>query len=124
MGPLIMSSEIVEEIVEPPKEVVDTALISSVEKYQELYEESIKDPEGFWGSLATKNFHWHTKWETVVDYNFNSDKVPIFSKWFVGAQTNLCYNALDRHVEAGHGDRVAVLWEGNDLGEDQKWTYS
>ena len=45
-------------------------------------------------------------------------------EWFVGAETNLSYNCLDRHVEAGHGDRVAFYWEGNDLNEDSKITYS
>ena len=45
-------------------------------------------------------------------------------EWFVGAETNLSYNCLDRHVEAGHGDRVAFYWEGNDLNEDCKITYS
>ena len=51
-------------------------------------------------------------------------KGPINISWFDGGVTNICYNALDRHVEAGNGDKVAFYWEGNDVGEDSKMTYS
>ena len=57
-------------------------------------------------------------------FNFDVRKGPVKIEWFVGAETNLSYNCLDRHVEAGHGDRVAFYWEGNDLNEDSKITYS
>lgn len=50
-------------------------------------------------------------------------KGPIYTKWFEGAQTNICYNAVDRHVEAGLGDKVAFYWEGNDVGADSVTTY-
>lgn len=56
-------------------------------------------------------------------YNFDVRKGPVKIEWFVGAETNLTYNALDRHVEAGHGDRVAFYWEGNDLNEQSVTTY-
>ena len=48
-------------------------------------------------------------------YNFNMDKGPISIEWFSGAETNIAYNCLDRHVEAGKGDKIAMYWEGNDL---------
>ena len=57
-------------------------------------------------------------------FNFDVRKGPVKIEWFVGAETNLSYNCLDRHVEEGHGDRIAFYWEGNDLGEDCKITYS
>ena len=57
-------------------------------------------------------------------FNFDVRKGPVKIEWFVGAETNLSYNCLDRHVEAGHGDRIAFYWEGNDLGEDCRITYS
>ena len=57
-------------------------------------------------------------------FNFDVRKGPVKIEWFVGAETNLSYNCLDRHVEAGHGERVAFYWEGNDLNEDCKITYS
>ena len=57
-------------------------------------------------------------------FNFDSRKAPVSVQWFIGAQTNLAYNCLDRNVETGHGERVAFYWEGNDLGEDSTTTYS
>ena len=57
-------------------------------------------------------------------FNFDSRKAPVSVQWFTGAETNLAFNCLDRHVEAGLGDRVAFFWEGNDLGEDSTTTYS
>jgi acetyl-CoA synthetase len=56
--------------------------------------------------------------------NFDVRAGPITSSWFTGASTNLAYNCLDRHVAAGHGDRIAFLWEGNDLGEERTVSYS
>lgn len=57
-------------------------------------------------------------------FNFDSRKAPVSVQWFTGAETNLAFNCLDRHVGAGLGDRVAFYWEGNDLGEDSTTTYS
>lgn len=59
----------------------------------------------------------------LLRYNFDVRKGPVKIEWFVGAETNLTYNALDRHVEAGHGDRVAFYWEGNDLNEQSVTKY-
>ena len=56
-------------------------------------------------------------------YNFDVRKGPVKVEWFVGAETSLAYNCVDRHVEAGHGDRVAFYWEGNDLNEQSVTTY-
>ena len=50
-------------------------------------------------------------------YNFNMDKGPVNIEWFIGAQTNLAYNCLDRHIEAGQGDKIAFYFEGNDIGQ-------
>lgn len=56
-------------------------------------------------------------------YNFDMRKGPISIKWFEGARTNLCYNCVDRHVAGGKKDKVALIWEGNDLGVQGTWTY-
>lgn len=61
--------------------------------------------------------------EEHISYNFDVRKGPIHVEYFKGGLTNICYNALDRHVAAGHGDRVCFLWEGNDLDQDRKMTY-
>lgn len=56
-------------------------------------------------------------------YNFDLDKGPISVEWYKGAQTNISYNCLDRHVKAGKGDKTAMFWEGNDLNVDDKISY-
>jgi acetyl-CoA synthetase len=89
----------------PPPEFTRTARIQSQEEYQKLYRESIDQPEQFWGRMA-EELHWFKKWDKVLEW-----KVP-FAKWFVGGKINAAYNCLDRQVEAGRGDKVAILWEG------------
>jgi acetyl-CoA synthetase len=105
----------------PPPSGLKGAYVDSIEQYQKMYDESIKDPDAFWGKIADE-FHWEKKWDKISDVNFDLDKGPVSIKWFLGAKTNLAYNCVDRHVKAGNGDRVAFLWEGND-GEEKKMTY-
>jgi acetyl-CoA synthetase len=62
--------------------------------------------------------------EEHISYNFDVRKGPISVEYFKGGLTNICYNALDRHVAAGNGNRVCFLWEGNDLDQDRKMTYA
>lgn len=91
--------------------------VESVEDYKALYEQSLNDPEAFWTKIA-EAFYWKKKWDgKVTESNFNVADGFIYAKWFEGAQTNLAYNCLDRHIEAGHGDRVAFYWEGNDVSD-------
>ena len=61
--------------------------------------------------------HYHCR------FNFDIRKGPVKIEWFMGAQTNLSYNCLDRHIEQGMGDRVAFYFEGNDLGQESTVTY-
>ena len=97
------------------QQYVDTgAHISSREQYEAMYSRSIADPAGFWRDIAVANFHWHT--EPDVDHhahNFDISKGPIFSEWFRGGRTNICYNCLDRHVAAGGR---AGAWSGAGAG--------
>ncbi len=74
--------------------------------YQQVYQRSLNDPESFWGEIADQ-FYWHKKWNKVLD-----DSNPPFFKWFVGGETNLCYNAIDRHVKNGLKETPALIWEG------------
>ncbi len=73
-----------------------------------VYEEADEDPEGWWASWAEK-LDWIEPWSQVLDW---SD--PPWAKWFAGGRLNASVNCLDRHVEAGNGDRVAFFWEGED----------
>ena len=106
----------------PPNETtypIGDAHVNSLEAYQERYAESIKDPEGFWANIAER-LTWFDKWETIRDYDFVKAQI----KWFEGGTLNACYNCLDRHVESGHGDETAIIWEGNDPTEDKTYSFN
>lgn len=106
----------------PPTETaypIGAAHVSSLEAYQTQYAESIQDPGAFWANIAER-LTWYQKWDTVRDYDFVNGEI----KWFEGGTLNACYNCLDRHVEAGHGDATAIIWEGNSPTEDKQFTYS
>ena len=106
----------------PPTETaypIDNAHVNSLGAYQARYAESVQDPEAFWATVAER-LTWYQKWHTVRDYDFVKGEI----KWFDGGTLNACYNCLDRHVEAGHGDATAVIWEGNDPSDDKTFSYN
>jgi len=86
-------------------------------KYQEIFQKSIQDPEGFWGEAA-RAIDWYKKWDRVLD-----DSNPPFYRWFPGAEMNTCYNALDRHVENGRGNQTAIIHDSPVTNRIQKITY-
>jgi acetyl-CoA synthetase len=105
-------------VFRPSSDFVARAHINSFEKYREMYQRSIEDPDGFWSEVA-EGFYWKEKWNKVREFDFE-DKISI--KYFLGAKTNITYNALDRHLEK-RGDQLAIIWEGNEPGEGDKLTY-
>ncbi len=109
-----------EEVVLPPDKLQADAWIDSMKKYQQLYEQSIRDPDGFWAEQA-EEFHWHEKWKKVRSFDFDRD---IQIRFFEGGKTNIVYNALDRHAEGPRRDRIALIWEGNEPGEEATFTYA
>jgi len=82
--------------------------ISSPEDYQALHKRSIDDPEGFWDEEA-RRLAWFEPWTSVLDASPGN---PYDAKWFTGGRLNACFNCVDRHVQSGHGDEVAIVWEG------------
>jgi len=84
----------------------------------ELYKAAEKDRSAFWAEQANR-LSWETPFDEVLDWS----EAP-FAKWFVGGKLNVAYNCADRHVEAGNGDRVAILWEGEPVGDSRTLTYS
>ncbi|MDH7594381.1 MAG: propionyl-CoA synthetase [Methanomicrobiales archaeon] len=86
-------------------------------RYEALYQESIQNPVEFWGR-ASNTVHWKRCWDRVLD-----DAEPPFYRWFPGGMLNTCYNALDRHVEAGDGDRTALIYDSPVTGTVRKYTY-
>src|SRR6187551_1180283 len=108
------ADQIDQELFEPPAEFRDNALISD----EAIYEEAGKDPEAYWAKQSEELLDWAEPWDTVLD----ESEAP-FYKWFVGGKLNASHQALDRHVEAGNGDRVAFHWRGEE-GEERDVTYA
>ena len=86
--------------------------------YTEMYQRSIDDPEGFWAEQADRFLSWFKPWDTVLDWDFSKGHI----RWFEGAQLNVSYNCIDRHLDS-RGDQVAIIWEGDDPGDDSRITY-
>ncbi len=86
-------------------------------RYEEIYRRSLEDPNGFWGEAA-EQISWYKKWDKVLD-----DSNPPFYRWFVGGELNTCYNAVDRHVEGGRADQVAIIYDSPVTDQIQKITY-
>jgi acetyl-CoA synthetase len=99
----------------PSAEFAATASLTAAE-YQTRYERSLQDPDGFWGEVAGE-LSWMKPWEQVLDWQ------EPHAQWFVGGQTNIAFNALDRHVAQGLGNKRALIWEGED-GDVRTLTYS
>jgi acetyl-CoA synthetase len=102
----------------PEPTFAKNAHVTSFAEYQAMYDESIHDPDTFWSRIA-EGFVWKEKWSKVLDYSFVP---PVRIEWFRGGKTNVSVNCLDRHLEE-RGDQTAIIWEGNDPGEDAKLTY-
>jgi acetyl-CoA synthetase len=117
----IVSVALEERVFDPPKEGFENAWVKTMDEYKTMHQRSIEDPEGFWGEVA-EGFVWYKKWTEVRSYDFKAD--PIQIRFFEGGKTNLSVNCLDRHVEQGNGDRVAIQWEPGDTKEpDRRFTY-
>jgi len=85
--------------------------------YQQAHDQSINDPEGFWGPIA-EECHWYKKWDKVLD-----DSRKPFYRWFAGGETNTCYNAVDLHVDQGRGDQPAIIYDSPVTGTLTTYTY-
>jgi acetyl-CoA synthetase len=101
------------ERFDPPAEFAAAASISG----PSAHERAAADPVGWWAEQA-RALDWFAEWETALD-----DSDPPFYKWFSGGRLNASYNCLDRHVDAGLGDRVAFHWHGEE-GEEREITYA
>src|SRR3984885_8098495 len=88
--------------------------ITSPEEYRSAYQASVRDPEGFWGGIAS-HFSWRRKWDKVLEWNFSGPDV----KWFIGGRLKITENCLDRHL-AENGDKPAIIWEPNNPDEEYR----
>ena len=90
-----------------------------MDQYKKEYNESIADRNAFWAKKAER-ISWVKKWDSVGEFDYVNANI----NWFEGGKLNVSYNCLDRHVEAGDGDRTALIWEGNNPEEDQHFSYN
>ncbi|MBV8511355.1 MAG: acetate--CoA ligase, partial [Xanthobacteraceae bacterium] len=107
-----------EKIYDVPANWTKRAFVDDA-KYQAMYAQSIKDPNGFWGEQG-KRLHWFKPYTKVKNTSFDPHNVSI--KWFEDGTTNVAYNCLDRYL-ATRGDQTAIIWEGDDPGKDRKISY-
>jgi propionyl-CoA synthetase len=86
--------------------------------YQKAFDQSINEPDAFWGRAA-EELHWIKRWDKVLD-----DSNPPFYRWFTGGQLNTCYNALDYHVDSGRGDQLALIYDSPVTNTIKRYTYA
>ena len=98
----------------PPAEFAAQAKVADAA----VYEQAAADPQAWWAGQARQRLDWDTPFAEVLD-----DSNPPFYRWFADGTLNVSYNCLDRHVQAGHGDRVAFHWHGEE-GEQRDLTYA
>ncbi|MBC7499013.1 MAG: acetate--CoA ligase [Herminiimonas sp.] len=102
----------------PPAEFAKKAAIGSMASYLAMCAEAERDYEGFWAKLARDNLAWHTPFTKTLD----ESNAP-FYQWFEDGQLNVSYNCLDRNIENGNGDKVAIIFEADD-GQVARFTYA
>jgi acetyl-CoA synthetase len=101
----------------PSAEFSAKARIKSLAEYEAIWNRAKADPVQFWADMAREELHWFKPFTEALKWQ------EPFAEWFVGGETNVCYNALDIHIAAGHGDRTAILWEG-EPGDSRQLTYA
>ena len=100
----------------PPKNLVNP-FIKTLDEYDEMYQESISDPQTFFGDQAEKNLSWVEPFANVYNGEF------VNSKWFEDGKINIAYNCIDRHLEI-HANKTALIWEGDDPDESSEISYA
>ncbi len=112
-----IDSVMVEQRLFPPSpEFSAKARIKSLDEYQQLVDRAAADPEAFWAAEAREHLHWFEPFTKTLEWD-----LP-YAKWFAGGKTNASYNCLDAQLEAGHGERTAILFEG-EPGDTRTLTY-
>ena len=105
-------------VFSPPKDLSAKAYIKNMDEYKKIYNESVENPEKFWGELA-EQLDWYKKWDKVLVEDFLNAK----HEWFIGGKLNVSYNCLDRHLKTSRKNKAALIWEGEPEGESKTYTY-
>ncbi|MHA2373752.1 MAG: AMP-binding protein [Candidatus Thorarchaeota archaeon] len=105
----------------PPKSFVEKAFVKGHDERMKIWRESVENPDKFWLDIANSDlFYWKTKptkgfeWKNIDEIRFT---------WFEDGTTNMAYNCLDKHVEQGRGDQLALIWQGDPLDESKTYTF-
>ena len=106
-----------ETIYEPSEEIINDAVISNQE-FEELYKESINNPDQFWDQQARTYLSWDKEWDVIKESDLTKGDVS----WFKGAKLNASVNCIDRHLE-NNGEKTAIIWEGDDPQDSLKISY-
>ncbi|MDH5191256.1 MAG: acetate--CoA ligase [Gammaproteobacteria bacterium] len=106
-----------EKIYNVPANFASSAYINE-QKYKQMYEHSVSDPDGFWTEQAESFIEWSKSWDKVSECDYKKGKI----EWFKGGKLNVAYNCIDRHLEK-RADQTAIIWEGDDPNDDKKITY-
>ena len=106
-----------ETIYEPSEEIINNAVISN-EEFEELYKESINNPDQFWDEQYSNYLSWDKEWDVVKESDLAKGNI----NWFKGAKLNASVNCIDRHLE-NNGEKTAIIWEGDDPQDSLKITY-
>jgi acetyl-CoA synthetase len=113
-------------VFNPSEDFSKNARIKSLAEYEKLYRQSIDKPEEFFAEQAEQNLSWFKKWDKVMQYDFSKigkEKAP-YVEFFKGAKLNISYNCIDRHIEAGKGEKKALIWQGEQEQEVKSLTYN
>jgi len=107
-----------QEPIYPVSMAAEAGALITPARYRDMYARSLGDPDGFWAEQASRFLTWDKSWNQVSQWDFHTAHI----EWFRGGRLNVSVNCLDRHL-AEHGDRIAILWEGDEPGEQRQLTY-
>lgn len=104
--------------IHPVPAELDASAHINAERYEQMYQRSVNDPDGFWGDMAREFLHWDQPWTTVNRYDFHKGEAT----WFEGGKLNVSVNCIDRHLPE-RADQTAFIWEGDDPSESRHISY-
>ena len=109
-----------DQTIFPVPEIIAKNSFINNDKYLELYQQSLDEPETFWAEQGNR-INWIKPYTKIKDVSYQKENVHI--KWYYDGTLNACENCIDRHLPS-RGDQVAIIWEGDNPGEDKKITYN
>lgn len=105
-----LNGTVPEEVFQPPAPLLAGAHVRGLQSYQELYKQSVNDPDTFWKTIAAQ-LYFEKPSDKGLEYNFDHRKGNVFVRFMDGARTNVAYNCLERNIAKGLGSKIAYIWE-------------